>query len=119
MKETTKERREKVIEKYSHDFIYLRMTDLKIKEVLERFLEEILIADSPQGPEDVESKKEKICNCQEGYHKIECAVPKENKRGWNCHAGQYHLKGCPHPEGKKWWNKEKKIEEMREDDLIP
>ena len=66
MKETAKERREKVIGKYSRYFVNVfeiagRTRDITVgesenatKRRLEKFLTEIHIADSPQGPEDVE-----------------------------------------------------------------
>ena len=101
MKETAKERREKVIERYAHDFysyisIGIDMSEPTILKMFEKFLTEIHIADSPQGPEDVELPKEKKYigdYCREGTHNLckemrcecECPIKKEKIeeiKGW-------------------------------------
>ena len=87
MKETVKERREKVIEKYAHDFysyisIGIDMSEPTILKMFEKFLTEILIADSPQGPEDVEPLTD-ICKAH-GTVGCDCLKKKriEEIKGW-------------------------------------
>ena len=74
--------REKVIEKYAHDYGFYDMSDETMKEMLEKFLKEILIADSPQGPEDVEPLKD-ICKA---HGTVGCDCLKKEKieeiKGW-------------------------------------
>ena len=88
--------REKVIEKYAHDYGFYDMSDETMKEMLEKFLKEILIADSPQGPEDVEPKEEKKKTTL--YRKV-----------WNPVTKSYYYLGL-----KEKSLKEKKIEEIGE-----
>lgn len=58
---TAKERREKVIEKYAKNYPNWSMSKSWLESMLEEFLTEILIAESPQGPEDIKPiKEEKI-----------------------------------------------------------
>ena len=89
--------REKVIEKYVMYFLNVikiaeKMGDKTANEgglrnMLEKFLEEIHIADSPQGPEDVEPIKEKESICEKNCPDYKgMAILHEEKCVCSCHS---------------------------------